>query len=838
MTESQRRIAEQQQKSGINKLWDALTPLKHVGSFMNCGAHPDDERSHILAYLARNKGVRVTYSTSTRGKGGQNAIGTEAGDDLGAFRTEELEAAAAEIPMSVHYYSARFGDEIDDFGFSTDPREAEEKWGFMRIRERLVRIIRQQKPDILSPTFLDTDGQHGHHRAITRATLDAYDMAADPNSFPEQTSQEGLMPWRVKKLYLSASSGRGGVYDDQDPPPEPTVSIPTGLYDHINGATYRQIGEWSRARHLTQGMGRWNEAKPENSHLHRLRCELDIPLMEDDVFDGLPKTLSDLSQTVDGQLATVLSKADQNVQDAIAAFPKKPEILEQLTLLGENLTEALSITMSSSEDVIHNIHHRLQTKMKQLGVAYYEASGLVSNLNWDSNFASPGQRLTGKLNIYNASENDFGSTDFEILGSKNEVIGSVNASLDPWEHREIQLEVSVPDDAEYHHPLTMNYDPITGNESYFGRLSIKANGFFGFGGYSIENTILPANPVLVVPPVNLSWEASGLFYNKQLDGAPIEAMLSVEKYTDISSNVEIGLEAPDGWTVTPPTYNIPAGTLPGSSKYNFVITGPTNSDRLTMTPYAICDGTRVEENVLMMNYDHIRNTCKVVPNTLAIQPVDLEIPKRLKVGYVDRGADRVYFWMQRFGVDVAMLSVDDLKTQDLSIYDTIVIGIRAFAADLTATSPFLRDYVENGGNLVTQYNRTDDDWDAETTPPRPITIGSPSFRWRITDPEAEVTYLIPGHHLLNAPNKLTEADWANWHQERGLYFAADASSEYEFLLSMSDRGKDPLKGALISGKIGDGWHHHCSLILHHQLEHQVPGAARLLANLITPPDWK
>ena len=314
--------------------------------------------------------------------------------------------------------------------------------------------------------------------------------------------------------------------------------------------------------------------------------------------------------------------------------------------------------------------------------------------------------------------------------------------------------------------------------------------------------------------------------------------LAVDKFTEMDGDIEIGLDTPNGWQAMPPSYKVKKGELEDSSKFNFVISGPTNSERLEMTPYAKSGDTRVEENVLMMEYDHIRNTCTIGANTLAVQPIDLEIPARLKVGYVDRGADRVNFWLNRFGVDVTMLSVDDLKTLDLGIYDTIVIGIRAFRADLTATSPFLRAYVENGGNLVTQYNRTDDDWNNETTAPRPISIGSPSFRWRITDPNAAVTHLVPDHHLLNAPNKIGEDDWANWHQERGLYFASDASDEYEMLLSMSDRGKDPLTGGLISAKIGNGWHHHCSLILHHQLEHQVPGAARLLANLITPEDWK
>lgn len=832
MTEAQRKIAEQQRLSGINRLWNALTPLKHVGSFMNCGAHPDDERSHILAYLARNQGARVMYSTATRGKGGQNAIGTEAGDDLGALRTEELEAAASEIPMSLHFYSARFGDEIDDFGFSTDPAEAEEHWGKERMRERLVRIIRQQKPDILSPTFLDVDGQHGHHRAVTRATLDAYDLAGNPNAFPDQISKDGLKPWQPKKLYLSATTGRGGVYDDTEAPPDATVSIPTGEWDPINGATYRQIGEWSRARHLCQGMGRWNDAKPELSFLHRHRCEIDIPLQEGDVFDGLVSDYDDMAEKLGGDIGEQIKAAGIITNSAIAAFPNRAEVLKQLTMLSPLLIEIdLAMALQNSE-TIDEYAHRIALKRKQIGLAIYEASGLQADIIWDQNFASPGQDFVGKVAIYNTGNQNWDNIVLSIIGtdtSKPKSINMSSFSIAPGERKEVNIRLAVPVDADYHHPLNMNYEPFWDLE--------KFSCVLGIGGLG-EKVLLPTNPVLVVPPVNLSWKASGLFFNRLTDGDPINATLSVDKFTEMDGDIEIGLDTPNGWQAMPPSYKIKKDELESSSKFNFVISGPTNSDRLSITPYAKSGDTRVEENVLMMEYDHIRNTCKIVSNTLAVQPVDLEIPARLKVGFVDRGADRVNFWLNRFGVDVTMLSVDDLKTQDLGLYDTIVIGIRGFRADLTATSPFLRAYVENGGNLVTQYNRTDDEWDSETTPPRPISIGSPSFRWRITDPNATVTHLVPDHHLLNAPNKIGEDDWANWHQERGLYFVSEASNEYEMLLSMSDRGKAPLNGGLISAKIGNGWHHHCSLILHHQLEHQVPGAARLLANLITPEDWK
>lgn len=835
MTEAQRKIAEQQSLSGINKMWNALTPLRHMGNFMNCGAHPDDERSHILALLARKDGVRISYATATRGKGGQNAIGGQAGDDLGVFRTEELQSAAEQIPMSVYFFSDQFGDPIDDFGFSTDPSEAEQHWGADRLRERLVRIIRRERPDVISPTFLDVDGQHGHHRAVTRATLDAYDLAADPKAYPDQISKDGLKPWQVKKLYLSASSGRGGVYDDSEAPPEPTIALNTGEWDEMAGATYRQIGEWSRARHLTQGMGRWRDAKPENSHLHRLRCQFDIPLMEDDIFFGLIKNYDDMAAMTSGSMADNLIEAGRLTKSATAAFPDRAKIFNHLNDLALILSQIDDAMKDQDDDIIFEFAHRIKLKRKQLAIAIIEASGLKAEIIWDHDYVSPGQDLTGRLSLYNISDQTWDGLILYLVGETVDSYKKIDLSdfdIKSGQQKDITVKLEISADAAYHHPLNMDYEPMWKAERFSATFGIPTK------GRAAIMTLLPDNPVLIVPPLNLSWEASGLFYNRLCDGDPIEAMLSVDKFTQLDGDIEVGLDAPAGWQVIPPFYTVKKGQLEESAKFNFIITGPTGNDRLSLTPYAQSQGKRMEENVLVMDYPHIRNTCKIVANALAVQPVDLEIPARLKVGYVSRGADRVNFWLSRFGVDVTILSINDLKTADLSIYDTIMIGIRAFRADLTATSSFLRHYVENGGNLVTQYNRTDDNWNDDTTPPRPITIGSPSFRWRITDPDAEVTHLIADHHLLNAPNKIDVDDWKNWHQERGLYFVAKSDDIYEELLSMADHGKKPLTGGLISAKIGDGWHHHCSLILHHQLEHQVPGAARLLANLITPQDWK
>jgi LmbE family N-acetylglucosaminyl deacetylase len=835
MTEDQIKIAEQQSLSGINKLWNALIPLTHLGSFMNTGAHPDDERSHILTMLARKHGVRVSYATATRGKGGQNAIGTEAGPDLGAFRTEEMQAAAAQIPMAVHWFSDQFDDPITDFGFSTDPAEAEQHWGKDLLRERMVRIIRTERPDIISPTFLDVDGQHGHHRAITRATIDTYDLAADPAAFPDQLSKEGLSVWQVKKLYLSATSGRGGVYDDSVPPPDATISLNTGEWDHMAGATYRQIGEWSRSRHLTQGMGRWYDAKNEVSHLHRLKCAYDLPLQETDLFFGLIQNYDDMATMVDGELTQSLKQAEIFTRQAIAAFPIASDIVPHLLNLSTQLYDIDKKLIGQSVQVIHELAHRIKLKQKQVGIAIVEASGLKADILWDNDFVSPGETLTGKISLYNTSHQIWEGLTLSLYGADPSQLKKIDTSklkIAPGKQTDVTVRLTVPTNTPYHHPLNMNYEPHWQKEKFSCVIGIPTkNGI-------AEKIIVPSNPVLVVPSVNLSWEATGLYYNRLTDGDPVQATLMVDKLTVLDTDLEVGLESPPNWQITPKTYKIKKGEFPTNTNFNFVISGPTGGERLTLKPYVKSNIARFEENVLMMNYPHIRNTCKIVKNTLTVQPVDLEIPTRLKVGYVNRGSDRVWFWLQRFGVQVTMLSVEDLKTTDLSAYDTIMVGIRAFSADLAAASPFLRSYVENGGNLVTQYNRTDDDWDNEKTPPRYIKIGTPSFRWRITDPNAKVIHLVPDHHLLNAPNKIDEEDWHNWYQERGLYFIDEADSSYQKLLSMADPGKEPLTGALISGKIGNGWHHHCCLILHHQLEHQVPGAARLLANLITPPDWK
>ncbi|MFN8723293.1 MAG: PIG-L family deacetylase, partial [Rhodospirillales bacterium] len=319
MSDPRSRIARQAATSAVVDLWRALVPLRSVASFYQTGAHPDDESTRLLARLALKDGARVGYVCALRGEGGQNAIGPEVRNELGVVRTGEMEAAARVVDLDLHWLSFAYDDPVFDFGFSKTGEEAFAWWGEDRVVERLVRVIRTARPDVLCPTFLDVPGQHGHHRAMTRAAERAFEAAGDPAAFRDQIAG-GLAPWRPAKFYLPAWSGAGDSYDDEVPPPPATCTVEVGETDPVLGATYAQIAQWSRAFHASQGMGRWVDAAPEGVPLHRLSAAPGRPATETHPFDGLLRTLADLADGA-GAAAGAIREAQAAADAARAAWP-------------------------------------------------------------------------------------------------------------------------------------------------------------------------------------------------------------------------------------------------------------------------------------------------------------------------------------------------------------------------------------------------------------------------------------------------------------------------------------------------------------------------------------
>lgn len=800
MLSARERIERQKSNPSLLRLHRALSRLNSTVTMMNTGAHPDDEQSGMLAWFRLGLGMRVIVACSTRGEGGQNSLGPERLGVLGMMRTREMEEAARELDADVVWLGHGPDDEVHDFGFSKDGDQTFTRWGEMRTVERLVRAYRSERPDIVIPTFLDVPGQHGHHRAMTRAAEKAIRLAADPEAFPEHFKQ-GMSPWQVAKYYLPAWSGGGDTYDDEVPPPDATVVVDAPGREPATGAEYDRIGEWSRYYHASQGMGHWPEVPETRWPLHLLLAENGAKA-EASVLDGLPATLAVLAKSKDlsGEAAVALAAAAQAVDKAIAAFPNGDAIIAHLVEAARQLATA----RANAEPAFLELHrHRLERKAREIDAVLIEAAGIFDRATLSPSTLSPGE--TAELTVDLAPASDSLLVEVEAI-----LPDAISAKAEIGTGRRRSLKIAAAADAAYTKLYPPSWSALGGNGDAHVVISAKFGEYTARASYDFEEAfaVLPASSVVMEPEAVIV----------PLDGArqewPVKTVVA-------GKDAFVSLSMDGGWSLAQAgggqVMRAPETRVAGLSTITPLVGG---RPALRLTPIA---------------YPHIGRVTHRRPEALRVLTLDLTLPQGARVGYVGAGADRVGLWLSRMGLDVTELDAKALAG-DLSQFTTIVVGIFAFGIrkDLAAATEKLHRFVENGGHLVTLYHRPTDGWDPLATPPRKLEIGSPSLRWRVTDPNAEVTVLAPDHFLLKGPNIIGPQDWSGWNKERGLYFAARWDEAYQPLLAMHDANEQPLTGALVSAQVGKGRHTHTSLVLHHQMDKLVPGAFRVMANLVQP----
>jgi LmbE family N-acetylglucosaminyl deacetylase len=774
-TQDQIRLEQTRMRPRILDLWWALRPLQSVVRLMNTGAHPDDETTALLAAIGLRDGINLSYACSTRGEGGQNDIGTESGPALGALRTREMERACDLLNMRLYWHGTSPDDPIRDFRFSKSGEETMGIWGHDHLLHRFVEIVRTDRPDIILPTFLDVPGQHGHHRTMTQAAHEVMTAAADPD-FPSN-----LPPWQVSKMYLPAWSGAGQAYDDDLPPPEATLTVSGSGKDPMSGWSYARIGQMSRAYHRTQGMGRWVPAGPGRDWpLHLAISHVDGP--DEALHSGLPQTLADLSDRAPDVSQDLLS-AHGYMTETVSAFPHVGHI-------AKTAQKALHHLQKAEADAPDHIAHRLTAKHRQLAHVLRLALGVEASARADQVWLRPGD-ITDVTVEFDAGEADAASYSLAL----------------PYGWSEENGQITVSSEAHQTDPYRPEYDPA---DPPLPRIEIQLETTTVALPFAKPPVILPDRAALIAPDAAL------------INLKTLQRTVSVE-IADVSpAGSRVTFDLPDGWSMRHGTGAVEI-TLPHDPEPGFYSLPLYVGDAPAMTEQRIA-------------HDHVDPTAYARPAALTLRVLDVALPKA-KVGYIGSGHDAVADWLKALGVDVTALT-DDQITSDaaLSAFDTIVIGIFAlrFREGLVSEAPRLHEWVEQGGTLVTLYHRPWDNWDPDTVPPRRLEIGQPSLRWRVTDAQAEVTHLLPDHALLNTPNQITTEDWEGWVKERGLYFAKSWDAAYTPLLSMCDPDEEPLEGALLTAEIGKGRHTHCSLVLHHQMAKLVPGAYRLMANLIAP----
>ena len=707
------RLSLDAQNPHIVALWRALVPLRSVISFMNTGAHPDDEISEMLAALSFRDGIDISYACSTRGEGGQNDIGRESTEMLGVLRTAEMEVAAQRLNMRMYWLSQTPNDTIFDFGFSKSGEETLAKWGKKRTLKRFVDILRQERPDIICTTFLDVPGQHGHHRAMTAAAEEAFHLAADPyyqySEFPA---------WEVAKMYLPAWSGAGQSYDDDLPPPPATITVEGRGIDAVSGAPFERIGELSRSAHATQAMGRWVPSGREKDwplHLKLNRAAHGAHSLG----EGLPNSISDLGT------GTGLSDLEHEISAAVTAFPDSEAVLR-------HASAALKILQNEKGNVEPKFAHKLRRKETQLSKLIRVASGVECNVRLDRDVL----KTTDSAYVHS-----------ELYSHRAERATVSLALPEGWRN---------DGDNVYTHnaPVSDAYpDCFLPDEPTRPcvELSLTTHGVQ-------SRTVVPFEvPPQVVPELSITAEPAAVVVNDTAKQQSVQLKLSSTDATGPSPSLNL----PEGWHVV-------------ETEGGFEVALPANPEP-GRYQIGVQVGNTPGQTMRSISFPHVPPRHLVTSTDISVLVVAAgTTPAR--IGYIGAGNDRVDYWLRALGLDVTTIDLETLENETaLDDYDTIVIGIFAmkFCQGLADAMPKLHRWIAAGGNLLTLYHRPWDNWEPETTPPKHLEIGQPSLRWRVTDENAVVKHVAPDHVLLNHPNKILPQDWAGWKKERGLYFAKD-----------------------------------------------------------------
>jgi LmbE family N-acetylglucosaminyl deacetylase len=854
------------QDRGAAAIVDAVASLGTTGRVLMIGAHPDDEDTDLIAWLARGRHIETAYLALTRGDGGQNLIGNELGEALGAIRTEEL-LAARRIDGGRQFFTRAY-----DFGFSKSPEETLAHWPRDSVLGDVVRVVRAYRPQLIVSVFSGTprDG-HGHHQLAGQLAREVYDVASDTVRFPVATHGPA---WTPLKLYRAA---RGT-------PDASTLRINVGEYNPAFGRSYAEIAADSRSQHKSQGFGVlqrkgvvWDYVRREASRVG--------DAADSSMFDRVDTTWASLVRSVrDSVSRSHLERVGQLFGDARGALrsddpsaivPMLSAALRQLRAarerLGDGPPELLAVnglappmlvgrrsarvrtTADHRPDIDAATHDALDVTLRRTERALLLASGVAIEAT-AARRAIPlvlpaasdvPDTLRVNVAIYNRGRREvrfdavhvgvtFGDTLPERVAPdstvRRSVLARATAPSVPW----WRIAPRVGD--LYRAPIDAR-DDATRTAS--GQLRTRVELVIDSVPVSVFAPVVNRfadpvkgelqRPVAAVPGITIGLEESASYVRA---GVAIDRMVSVRVRSVYPSpqSVSVALQLPPGLRADSVERTVMIGAA-RDSVIGFRVRGALPEGRYPLTAVARFGGNSIASGWVEVAYDHIAPQLLFSQAGMWLQAVRVSVPPRTAVAYVQGVGDNGPAALEQLGVPVTRIPADQVPTTPLSRYTAVVVGPRAYDAQpsLVTQGGVLLDYARRGGTLVVQYGQYE-----MTQPgvmPYPITLTRPAAR--VTLEDAPVSVLAPTHPLLTGPNRITTDDFAGWVQERGLYMPTAFDSRYTPLLAMRDPGEPENRGALLTAPIGKGVYVYTTLSLFRQLPPAVPGAARLLVNLIS-----
>ena len=840
-----------------------LWKLSSTARLMQTTAHPDDEDGGMLVYESRAKGAEVMLFTLTRGDGGQNKTGSNLFDELGVLRTLELLASG-------RYYQAqqRFSH-VADFGFSKNPNEAFEKWGGHDVPlADMVRAIRTFCPDVVASRFQGTsrDG-HGHHQAAGILSPEAVRAAADPSRFPEQI-REGLFPWQVKKFYMD------NVRSGEDY----TFQFDAGQNFAPLGMTYAQFGIAGFNHQRSQGAGSFQPPPGPNLKTYKLidsapqfASSRAAQVHEQDFFDGIDTSLPGLATKVGDEgpkipkLRASLEAIDAEVQQATRvatkgashAFAPLARGFGQTKNLIHNIKDS-TLSAAAKRDLLAS----LETKEQQFEIAAGLAAGLELTLNSKQAGIVPGETFVVNVHLHNAGQQPVSRLDIALdvpTGWKSvapESLGMGSAAKPPQlaagEDASFDFQVTVPANAEYTRPFWQRHDPeidnvFTIDQPKYATLPlpptpVQAHVVYAGAGSGENWATLRTfydiaegykqRPVAVVPAFSVLLQHAAEVVPLESEGKAIEIKVNVRSQVPGAATGKLRLTVPAGWHAEPQTQSVQFAKRDEQKSFSFSVRpGSLREGNYELRATLESSGKKYTEGFSVVAREDLNTFYYYQPASQKLSVVHVKVPKSLRIGYLMGAGDDIPPIVSELGLSLQTISPEQLATGDLSQFDTIVLGIRAYdtRTDLRANNKRLLDYVSNGGTLMVQNNAGVADFNSGAFTPYPAQLG----RDRVSVETQTVEMLAPQDPIFNYPNQISARDFDGWVQERGVNFMSQWDSHFEPLLASNDPGEAPLKGGLLRAHYGKGTYIYTGYAFFRQLPAGVPGAIRLYVNLLS-----
>lgn len=807
-------FSQKPQKLTSNQIFEKIEKLNFLGTALYIAAHPDDENTRLIAYLANNVKARTGYLSLTRGDGGQNLIGPEIRELLGVIRTQEL-LAARNVDGGEQMFSR-----ANDFGYSKHPDETLEIWNKELVLSDVVWAIRNFKPDVIINRFNHrTPGTtHGHHTTSAMLSVEAFDLAGDNSVYKNQLKYTET--WQPKRLFFNTSSWfYKNEADFKNATEGKLTSFDVGTYYPLKGMSNNELASLASSQHLCQGFGRLTTRGSQKEYVEFLKG--DKLKDENDIFSGINTTWNRLNKG--GEIGEILYEIEENFD---FVYPEKhlPKLMKAYGLI-DKLTD----------------NHWREIKKKQIKEIIEACAGLYLEASAESSSATP---------------NSIINLNFEVLNRSNFSIElvSIVSSID---NKKVKKEIDLVTNKKLNFKETITLKTNTYSDPYWLRKDAT------LGMYYVENQNLigkPETPRETKVLFNLMIDGNPITFTKNVvrryaerdKGEIYEPFEILPKITtklkdkvlifsdDIAKDVvvevragannvkgKLSLEVPLNWAVSPKYIDFAIKQKNDKNAFTFKVTPPKNQAEGKLKVMATSNGKVFDKELVEINYNHIPKQSVLLNSEAKI--VRLNIKKVGNyIGYIKGAGDVVPESLNQIGYNVVMINPLEINDKNLHKYDAIVLGIRAYnvVKELKFKQKFLLDYVKKGGNMIVQYNTN-----------RNVDVAAPFklnlSRDRVTDEFAKVTVLEKEHPVLNFPNKITQNDFKGWVQERGLYFPNSWSKEFTPILSMQDKGETAKKGSLLIAKYGKGNYIYTGLSFFRELPAGVSGAYKLFANLLS-----